>query len=71
MWVDVGVNGSSSDAQIFNNSQLRAGISNSTLQLPAAEPLPGDDRPMPYFLIGYDAFSHVAHETLQWPYATR
>ena len=54
---DVGVNGSSSDAQIFNQSQLRSGIIDGTLQVPAAEPLPNDDHPMPYFLIGDDAFS--------------
>ena len=57
MWVDLGVNGSSSDAQIFNQSELRSGIIDGTLQVLAAEPLPGDDRSMPYFLIGDDAFS--------------
>ena len=46
MWVDVGINGSSSDVQIFNNLQLRAGIIDGTLQVPAAEPLPSDDCPM-------------------------
>ena len=56
MRVDLGINGSSSDAQIVNQSQLRAGIINGTLQVPASEPLPSDDRPMPYFLIGDDAF---------------
>ena len=30
MWVDVGINGSSSDAQICNQSQLRAGIIDGT-----------------------------------------
>ena len=57
MWVDVGVNGSSSDVQIFNQSQLRSVIIDGTLQVPAAEPLPDEDRSMPYFLIGDDAFS--------------
>ena len=57
LWVDVGINRSSSDVQIFNKSQLRAGNINGTLQVPASEPLPADDRPMPYFLIGNDAFS--------------
>ena len=32
-------------------------IVDSTLDIPDAEPLPGDDRDMPYFLIGDDAFS--------------
>ena len=51
MWVDVGINGSSSDVQIFNHLQLWAGIIDDTLQVPTAEPLPSDDSPMPYFLI--------------------
>ena len=55
MWVDVGVNGSSSYVQIFNQSELRSGIINGTLQAPAAEPLPGEYHSMPYFLIDDDA----------------
>ena len=47
--VHVGVNRSSSNAKIFNQSELRSGIIESTLQVPAAEPLPGDDRPMHTF----------------------
>ena len=57
LWVDVGTNGSSSDAQIFNDCDLCSGIIDGTLDVPDAEPLPGDDRDMPYFLIGDDAFS--------------
>ena len=68
-WVDVGVNGTSSDAQIFNQSQLRSGIIDGTLQVPAAEPLPSDDHPMPYFLIGDGAFS--LHTWLMKPFSGR
>ena len=57
MWVDVGINESSSDVQIVSQLQLRAGIIDGTIISPAAEPLPADDRPMPYFLIRDDAFS--------------
>ena len=57
LWVDVGTNGSSSDAQIFNKCDLRSGIVDGTLDIPDAEPLPRDDHDMPYFLIGDDAFS--------------
>ena len=56
IWADVGNQGSSSDAQIFNNSQLRNGLENGTLGLPDPEPLPHDDRATPYFLVGDDAF---------------
>ena len=57
LWVDVGTNGSSSDAHIFNDCYLRSGIVYGTLDIPDAELLPGDDRDMSYFLIGDDAFS--------------
>ena len=45
----MGVNGSSSDSQLFNQSEMRSGIIDGTLQVPAAEPLSGDDRPIPNF----------------------
>ena len=47
----------STDQGLINHSELRLGIIDGTLQVPAAEPLPGDDRPMPYFLIEDDVFS--------------
>ena len=55
--VNVGPNDSSSDAQILNDCDLRSGIVGSTLDIPDAEPLPGDNRDMPYIFIGDDAFS--------------
>ena len=54
--VYVGVNGSSFDAQILNWLEMRSSIIESTLQVPAAGPLHSDECPMPYFLIGEDAF---------------
>ena len=57
MWVDVGVTRSNFDVHIFNQLQLRAGIIDGCLQVPAAEPLPGDDGLMPYFIIEDDALS--------------
>ena len=59
LWVDVGISGSSSDAQIFNECYmyLRLGIVDGTLDIPDAEILPGDKRDMLYFLNGDDAFS--------------
>ena len=56
IWADVGCQGSSSDAQIFNNGQLRRKLEEGTLRLPDPEPLPHDDRPTPYFVVGDDAF---------------
>ena len=70
IWADVGAQGASSDAQIFNHGPLRNTLESGTLGLPDSEPLPHDDRPIPYFLVGDDAlplrtwmmkpFSHCA-----------
>ena len=57
IWTDTGLPGSHSDAQLFNHSELREAIMDGTLNLPAPRPLPGDDRPLPYFIIGDDAFA--------------
>ncbi|MCM8858028.1 MAG: transposase family protein [Candidatus Thiodiazotropha sp.] len=56
IWVDVGANGSASDATVFNQSELKETIENGSIGFPAADPLPQDDRPMPYFIIADDAF---------------
>ena len=55
MWIDCGSSGSSSDAQIFNRSDLREKIQGGSLSLPAPEPL-GEGRPdLHYFLLGANA----------------
>jgi hypothetical protein len=56
-WVEVGSNGSAGDAQVFNNGELREAIIDGSLNLPPPEPLPHDDKDMPYFLIADDAFA--------------
>jgi hypothetical protein len=56
IWCSIGYPGCSSDAGIFNRSRLRRGLENGTLGLPAPEPLRGDDRNIPYFFVGDDAF---------------
>ena len=56
LWVDVGGNGSASDCQIFNGCYLKEAIDSSVIGFPPADPLPGDDRPTPYSIIGDDAF---------------
>ena len=57
LWIDVDANGSTSDCAVFNNSELLEALKGDTLGLPLAEPLPGGDRPIPYFPIGDDAFT--------------
>ena len=64
LWVDVGSSGSSSDAQIFNQSELKEKIEDGTLGLPPAEPLGEGGPPVHYFLLGDDV-ENLANETLQ------
>lgn len=56
LWAHVGANGSSSDCGIFNDSDLEPGLREETLGFPDPQPFPNDDRPMPYSLVGDDAF---------------
>ena len=50
LWIDVGGVGHQSDAQIYNNSELKECIDAGTLGIPDPAPLPHDDdeHPMPY-----------------------
>ena len=57
LWVNVGVSGSSSDAQIFNCSKMKRRIENGTLGLPPPEPLGPGGSDLHYFLLGDDAFA--------------
>jgi len=56
LWVDVGANGATSDAQLFEQCELRQTIEDGSINFPAPDPLPGDDKDMDYFIIGDDAF---------------
>ena len=57
LWAEVGSNGSAGDAQVFNNSELKEAIEKKVLGLPEAEPLPNDDKPMPFYIAADDAFA--------------
>ena len=58
LWVDLSGKGASSDAHIYNNSELREGLeSNNIMGWPQPDPLPHDTEDVPYFLVGDDAFS--------------
>ena len=57
IWADVGGVGHQSDAQLYNDSDLKECLEDGTLDLPEAEPLPNDDQDMPYFFLGDDAFA--------------
>ncbi|XP_034034854.1 putative nuclease HARBI1 [Thalassophryne amazonica] len=57
MYVDIGRTGSGSDAGVFNESPFKSAIEAGHLNLPEADPLPHDDQPLGYFLVGDDAFA--------------
>ena len=54
---------------MFNNPELLKVLEGDTLGLPLAELLPWDDEPIPYFLIGDDAFT--LKTWLMKPYSVR
>ena len=56
LYVDVGANGSCSDGGVFKDTDLYKKLDRGTAGLPQAAPLPDDDTPLPYSLIGDDAF---------------
>ncbi len=55
-WVEVGANGTSSDAQIFEDCCLKQAIDQHAIGFPPPDHLPDDDRDTPYFFVGDDAF---------------
>ena len=57
IWTQIGNNGAASDAQIFLHSDLYRDMANGELNVPPPQPLPKDDRDMPYYFIGDDAFA--------------
>lgn len=52
IWADVGGTGSASDAQIYNDCELKKCAEGGTLGLPDPDPLPNDNQNVPYFFIG-------------------
>ena len=69
IWADVGGAGSASDAQIYNDSELKQCAEDGTLGLPDPEPLPNDTQNVPYYFVGDDAFS--LRSTMMKPYSQR
>lgn len=56
LYIDIGANGSASDAGIFVDSEIYHALNVNTAGLPPAECLPSDNQPLPYAIVGDDAF---------------
>ena len=69
LWADVSGDGAASDAQVYNDSELKRRIEDGSIGFPDPAPIPNDDRNMPYFLIGDDAFG--LKSTMMKPYSRR
>ena len=69
IWCDVGGLGTMSDCQIFNESELKQCLDDDSINFPAPEPLPHDDRETPLFLLGDDAFALRTY--MMKPYSSR
>ncbi|XP_041364377.1 protein ALP1-like [Gigantopelta aegis] len=57
LYVDIGANGAGSGAGIFNDTDLKRALEDGRIGLPPPEPLPNDNQPIGYFLVGDDAFA--------------
>ena len=58
LWIDVGSDESSNDASIYNGSELNEGMEspNNIFNLHEDKFLPVDDVPVPYYIVGDNAF---------------
>ena len=69
LFVDIGSNGNISDGGIFKDSGFYEALNASAAGIPDPEPLPHDDKPMPYVIVGDEAFG--LHTWLMKPFPQR
>ena len=54
LYVDIGAR--ASDGGVFGETDLKEAFEDGSIGMPEPDPLPNDDKPMPYFIVGDDAF---------------
>ena len=69
IWADIGSTGSTSDALIYSNYEIKEFAEDETIRFPAPDPLPYDYQNKPYFFIGDNAFA--LWETILKPYSRK
>lgn len=61
IYVNAGCQGRISDGGVFKNCELYKKMENNSLNIPAPIPLPGREIPVPYFVLGDEAFPLNEH----------
>lgn len=69
IYADVGCNGRLSEGGVFRKSTFAEALVRNQLNIPDPKPLPGRDAPLPYVLVGDDAFA--LNKNLLKPYSGR
>ena len=54
--VDIGASGTGSNGAVFGEMDLKEAFEDGSIGMPELDSLPNDDKPMPYFTVGDDAF---------------
>ena len=67
-FVDCGANGRTRDAGVFRESLLSDHLEGQTLGLPQPKPLPGRTEPVPFFIVGDDAFPLKSYLMKPYPF---
>lgn len=68
MCVDIGAYGKNSDGGIFETSHMGRRFETGQMNVPNAKPLPGQNLPCPYVLIGDEAFALKPYLMRPYPY---
>lgn len=56
LYIDIGANGRCSDGGVFEDCTLRTALEDGTVGFPPPEPLPNDEEPLSFAIVGDDAF---------------